>query len=109
MRTPKQTPRQQEPLTVGASCAREMALAHEAVELGVFQSIDLYSYQEACAPEAVKPLYRKAREAELNVGKLFLEIRVLMLHRKCYYLQVDWHIVLLFANRLTYSRSPIHQ
>ena len=44
-----------------------MALAHEAVELGVFQSIDLYSYQEACAPEAVKPLYRKAREAEMKL------------------------------------------
>ena len=44
-----------------------MALAHETVELGVFQSIDLYSYQEACAPEAVKPLYRKAREAEMKL------------------------------------------
>ena len=44
-----------------------MALAHEAVDLGVFQSIDLYSYQEACAPEAVKPLYRKAREAEMKL------------------------------------------
>ena len=43
-----------------------MALAHEAVELGVFQSIDLYSYQEACAPEAVKPLYKKAREAGMK-------------------------------------------
>ena len=44
-----------------------MALAHEAVELGIFQSIDLYSYQEACAPEAVKPLYRKAREAGMKL------------------------------------------
>ena len=44
-----------------------MALAHEAVELGVFQSIDLYSYQEACAPEAVKSLYRKAREAKMKL------------------------------------------
>jgi len=44
-----------------------MALAHEAVELGVFQSIDLYSHQEACAPEAVKPLYRKAREAGMKL------------------------------------------
>ena len=44
-----------------------MALAHEAVELGIFQSIDLYSYQEACTPEAVKPLYRKAREARMKL------------------------------------------
>ena len=44
-----------------------MALAHEAVELGVFQSIDLYSYQQACAPETVKPLYRKAREAGMKL------------------------------------------
>ena len=44
-----------------------MALAHEAVELGVFQSIDLYSYQEACAPEVVKSLYRKAREAKMKL------------------------------------------
>ncbi|MDE0012548.1 MAG: hypothetical protein OXU36_15465 [Candidatus Poribacteria bacterium] len=43
------------------------ASAHEAVELGIFQSIDLYSYQEACAPEAVKPLYRKAREAGMKL------------------------------------------
>ena len=44
-----------------------MALAHEAVELGIFQSIDLYSYQEACAPEAVKPLYKKAREVGMKL------------------------------------------
>ncbi len=44
-----------------------MALAHEAVELGVFQSIDLYSYQEACAPEVVKTLYTKAREAKMKL------------------------------------------
>ena len=41
-------------------------LAHQAIELGLFQSIDLYSHQEACAPEAVKPLYRKAREAGMK-------------------------------------------
>ena len=44
-----------------------MALAHKAVELGVFQSIDLYSSQEACAPEAVKPLYKKARTAGMKL------------------------------------------
>ena len=42
-------------------------LAHEAIELGMYQSIDLYSHQEACAPEAVKPLYRKARDAGLKL------------------------------------------
>ena len=44
-----------------------MKLAHEAIELGLFQSIDLYSHQEACAPEAVKPLYRKARAAGMKL------------------------------------------
>ena len=44
-----------------------MRLAHEAIELDIFQSIDLYSHQEACAPEAVKPLYRKAREAGMKL------------------------------------------
>jgi len=51
-------------------CAHDtkwMKLAHEAIELGLFQSIDLYSHQEACAPEAVKPLYRKAREAGMKL------------------------------------------
>ena len=51
-------------------CAHDtkwMKLAHEAIELGLFQSIDLYSHQEACAPEAVKPLYRKARAAEMKL------------------------------------------
>ena len=44
-----------------------MKLAHQAIELGSFQSIDLYSHQEGCAPEAVKPLYRKAREAGMKL------------------------------------------
>ena len=44
-----------------------MKLAHEAIELGLFQSLDLYSHQEACAPEAVKSLYRKAREAGMKL------------------------------------------
>ena len=44
-----------------------MKLAHEAIELEFFQSIDLYSHQEACAPEAVKTLYRKAREAGMKL------------------------------------------
>ena len=44
-----------------------MQLAHEAIELGMYQSIDLYSHQEACPPEAVKPLYRKARDAGMKL------------------------------------------
>ena len=51
-------------------CANDtkwLKLAHEAVELGLFQSIDLYSHQEACAPEAVKSLYRKARAAGMKL------------------------------------------
>lgn len=44
-----------------------MRLAHEAIELGVFQSIDLYSHQEACPPEAVKPLYAKARAVGMKL------------------------------------------
>ena len=51
-------------------CANDtkwVKLAHEAIELGLFQSIDLYSHQEACAPEAVKSLYVKARAAEMKL------------------------------------------
>ena len=44
-----------------------MALAHEAVEMGVFQSIDLYSSQEACPPEVMKPLFTKARAAGMKL------------------------------------------
>ncbi len=44
-----------------------MALAHEAVESGFFQSIDLYSHQEACTPEAVESLYAKARAAGMKL------------------------------------------
>ena len=44
-----------------------MALAHEAVELGFFQSIDLYSSQEVCPPEVMKPLFAKARDAGMKL------------------------------------------
>ena len=50
-----------------ADDARLMKLAHEAIELGVYQSIDLYSYEEACPPESVKPLYKKAREVGMKL------------------------------------------
>lgn len=46
---------------------KRVKLAHEAVELGLFQSIDLYSHQEACAPEAVQPLYAEARAAGMKL------------------------------------------
>jgi len=44
-----------------------LKLANEAVELGVFQSIDLYSYEEACSPEAVKSIYDRARAAGMKL------------------------------------------
>ena len=44
-----------------------MRLAHEAVELGFFQSIDLYSRQEVCPPEVMKPLFTKARAAGMKL------------------------------------------
>ncbi|MDE0685788.1 MAG: adenosine deaminase [Candidatus Poribacteria bacterium] len=44
-----------------------MALAHEAVELGFFQSIDLYSRQEVCPPEVMKPLFTQARAAGIKL------------------------------------------
>jgi len=50
-----------------ASNPKWMKLAHEAIELDIFQSMDLYSHQEACAPEAVQSLYAKARAAGLKL------------------------------------------
>ena len=44
-----------------------MKLAHRAIRLDIFQSIDLYSHQEACAPEAVQSLYAKARTARMKL------------------------------------------
>ena len=44
-----------------------MALAHEAVELGFFQSIDLYSRQEVCPPEVMKSLFAEARAAGMKL------------------------------------------
>ena len=44
-----------------------MSLAHEAIELGFFKSIDLYDHQEACAPEAVETLYAKAGAAGMKL------------------------------------------
>ncbi len=44
-----------------------MRLAHDAVELGFFQSIDLYSRPEVCPPETMKPLFSKARAAGMKL------------------------------------------
>ena len=44
-----------------------MRLAHEAVECGEFQSIDLYSRPEVCPPEVMKPLFTKARAAGMKL------------------------------------------
>ena len=44
-----------------------MQLAHEAIELDMFQSIDLYSHQEVCPPETVQSLYIKARAAGMKL------------------------------------------
>ena len=43
-----------------------ISLAYEAVESGAFQSIDLYSRQEVCPPEVMKPLFTKARAAGIK-------------------------------------------
>ena len=44
-----------------------MKSAHAAIELDIFQSIDLYSHQEACAPEDVQSLYAKARAVGIKL------------------------------------------
>ncbi len=49
-----------------ASDPELMTLAHEAIESGFFQSIDLYDHQEACEPEAVEDLYAKAGAAGMK-------------------------------------------
>ncbi len=51
-------------------CAGDLRLtnlAENAIETDVFKSIDLYSHQEACRPEDVKPLYAKARVANMKL------------------------------------------
>ena len=42
-------------------------LAHHAIELRTFHSLDLYDDEAACSPEAVKPLYAKARDAGMKL------------------------------------------
>ena len=44
-----------------------MKSAHKAIELDLFQSIDLYSHEDACAPEAVQSLYAKAGTAGMKL------------------------------------------
>ena len=50
-----------------ADNSKFVKLAHEAVELGFFQSIDLYSRQDVCPPEVMKPLFTKARAAGMKL------------------------------------------
>ena len=42
-------------------------IAREAIRSGPFKSIDLYSHQEACAPEDVKSLFAEARSAGMKL------------------------------------------
>ena len=50
-----------------ASNTELMDLAAEAVTSEAFASIDLYSTEDACAPEAVQPLYAEARARGLTL------------------------------------------
>ena len=50
-----------------ANDTKLVKLAHEAVELDAFQSIDLYSRQEVCPPEVMKPLFTEARAAGMKL------------------------------------------
>jgi len=44
-----------------------MTSLSEAIETGVFRSIDLYSYEDGCDPEAVRWIYEKAQGAGLKL------------------------------------------
>jgi len=44
-----------------------MASLSEAIETGVFRSIDMYSYEDGCDPEAVRWIYEKARAHGLKL------------------------------------------
>ena len=46
---------------------KRVKLAHEAIESDIFQSMDLYSRQEACAPESVQSLYTRSRDAGMKL------------------------------------------
>ena len=57
-------------LGIARECVKDsqwMKFAHEAIELDLFMSIDLYSHQDACAPEDAKSLYTKAQNAGLKL------------------------------------------
>lgn len=44
-----------------------MSSLSEAIETGVFQSIDMYSYEDGCDPETVRWIYEKARSHGLKL------------------------------------------
>ncbi len=57
-------------LGIARECVKDphwLKFAHEAIELDLFKSIDLYSHQEACAPEDAKSLFTKAQNAGLKL------------------------------------------
>lgn len=57
-------------LGIARECVKDsewMKFAHEAIESDIFMSIDLYSHQEACAPEDVMPLFIKAYNADMKL------------------------------------------
>ena len=57
-------------LGLSRKCADDthiLKLMYHAIDSGIFQSIDLYSHQDACSPETVKPLYTKAGERGMKL------------------------------------------
>ena len=44
-----------------------MTSLSEAIETGVFRSIDMYAYEQDCEPESVRWLYEKARSAGMKL------------------------------------------
>ncbi|MDE2903473.1 MAG: adenosine deaminase [Chloroflexota bacterium] len=44
-----------------------MTSLSEAIETGVFRSIDMYAYEDGCDPEAVRWIYEKARSAGMKL------------------------------------------
>ena len=57
-------------LGIARDCVKDqqlMKLAYQAIESDIFKSIDLYSHQEACAPEDAKVLYTKAQNSGLKL------------------------------------------
>lgn len=57
-------------LGIARECIKDsqlMKFAYEAIELTTFNSIDLYSHQDACTPDDAKVLYTKAQNEGLKL------------------------------------------